>query len=346
MISVLAALVTWAFLAACGQQSSVEDGAHQGPVHGPAVQAPPVQRPPVQRPPYVYGGVDRRYLGPQTVTQRPRVPRGARRDRNTSRRSERGSDLMAHRGDYVVEVSGYTTERFIDAQGTLTMDLINDCNDWTLQEKVDVSLKDQEKQPHRISLLYRVSEKTSSNRFTFAYSRAHLLEREDFIGDAIPIQEGYLASFQEPRTADLVLPGGTIYPITLRRQMIAAAKRGRSGFQTIVFDGAIDIVYLADASIGRPVGDDDNNPRVADTRAMLSRKTSDRLPVGRTWPVTVRFFPYGDEYAPPVLVREFLLHESGIIVGLHFDLGDLQVNASLANLDIFDPDGCSSPTRR
>ena len=247
----------------------------------------------------------------------------------------------------MVQVSGYSTGRFTQASGTLTIDLIESCDDWTLQEKLDVMLQDQAKKTHRSNLLYRATETASSNRFTFAYSRDHLGVREDFIGDAVPIDGGMLATFIEPRTADLVLPTDVVFPITHLRQVLAAGRRGRDGLETIVFDGANDIAYRAVTTIGAPLRANDSNPRVADARRTLDRLNSDQLPRGRTWPVTISFFPLDDAYAPPVLVRELLLHESGIIVGLHFDYGDFQMDAGLRFLDIQEPvDACAAQDRR
>ena len=281
----------------------------------------------------------------EAVTNRLRGERRARRDRG-GRRLGRSADLLPHQADYVVQVSGYRTGRFTEASGTLTIDLIDSCGDWTLQEKLDVVLRDQAKTTYRSNLLYRATETASTNRFTFAYSRDHLNVREDFIGDAIPIDGGVLATFIEPKTADLVLPDDVVFPITHLRQILAAARRGRGRLEMIVFDGANDVAYRAVTTIGAALRANDSNPRVAEARRMLDRLKSDQLPRGRTWPVTMSFFPLDDAYAPPVLVRDLLLHESGVIVGLHFDYGDLQMDAGLRYLDIQEPfDACAAQDR-
>jgi hypothetical protein len=272
-----------------------------------------------------------------------------RRDGGSSR-SRRGGrsrgGLMPHRGDYVIEVSGYSTARFAKAKGTLTIDLIDDCSDWTLQEKLNVTLQDQEKKTYRSNLLYRATEKVSADRFIFAYSRDHLGEREDFIGDARPAEGGFLATFIEPETADLLLPDDVVFPISHFRQIVAQAGRRRGQLETIVFDGGNDIAYQAVAQFGKPLRSNDDNPRVVAAREMLREQTSDRLPEGRTIPVSIAYFPLNDPYAPPIFTRDLLLHESGIIIGLHFDYGDFQMDASLANLDIFEPERCAQDNQR
>lgn len=331
-VSVLAALISWAFPVGYDQQRALGNAALGDTVRGSDDQ----------RADRLDGRRDR-------YSDWRRLSRDERRGRrgSRSRRNRRGGGvLIPHRGDYVIEVSGYSTTSFTDAHGTLTIDLLNDCDDWTLQEKLDVVLEDAGKKNYRSNLLYRATEKASARRFNFAYSRDHLDIREDFIGDAVPVENGFLASFMEPRTSDLILPGETVYPITHRREIIAAARRGRDGFDMVVFDGGNDIAYLAKTQISKEIQADDGNPRVAATRAMLEKRRSHPLPTGRTWPVTTRYYPLGHGHAAPILVREFLLHESGIIVGLHFDYGDFQMDASLAHLDIFDLDTCSSRTRR
>ena len=291
--------------------------------------------------------VDRIKRGVEKVSDRLRSRRGSQREgRNRQRGGRSKGDLWPHRGDYAIEVSGYSNARYQSAKGTLTIDVIDDCNDWTLQEKLDVVLLDQAKKPYRSNLLYRATEKASADRFVFAYSRDHLGERDDYIGDARPISGGFLASFVEPKIADLVLPEDAVFPISHFRQVLANARRSRRKSETVVFDGGSAIAYQAVTEIGRPLRSDDDNPRVVAAREMLQRDTSDRLPSGKTWPVTISYYPLDDPYAPPVFTRDLLLHETGIIIGLHLDYGDIQMDASLANLDIFEPARCAQKKRR
>ena len=299
--------------------------------------------------------VDRLQRGAERISDRlrdrQRDRQRVRRDRRGDRRGERRggrsrSDLLPHRGDYIIEVSGYSSARFENAQGTLTIDVIDDCSDWTLQEKLDVVLYDQAKQAHRSNLLYRATERASNNRFVFAYSRDHLGEREDFIGQARPAPNGNIVSFTEPNTADLVLPDGVVFPISHFRQVLASAKRQRGASETMVFDGGNAFAYQAVTEIGRPLRANDDNPRVVTARTMLERHSSDRLPAGKIWPVKISYYPRDDAHAPPIFTRELLLHETGVIIGLHFDYGDLQMDASLANLDISEPKHCATENRR
>ncbi len=271
---------------------------------------------------------------------------GQRQSRGERRRSRGRSDLLPHRGDYIIEVSNFSSSRFIAAQGTLTIDMVNDCDDWTLQEKLDLELQDQERQSYHSSLLYRGTEKASSNQFVFAYSRDHLGDREDFIGDARPAGDGSTVRFMEPKTVDLVLGRDVTYPISHFREVLASAKRQRNSEEATVFDGGNVVAYRAVTNIGQPLRSVDENPRVVAARSMLEKNSADRMPAGRTWPVTINYFPLDDAYAPAVFTRDFLLHESGVILGLHFDYGDLQMQATLANLDILEPESCTDESWR
>ncbi len=326
-ILLLAALLAPALVAACDDQSSL----------GNIVRSEAGNR------------VDRVKRGAERISDRLRNRRGSSsrregRDRQRGGRSKGG--LWPHRGDYAIEVSGYSSARYQNATGTLTIDVIDDCNDWTLQEKLDIVLLDQDKKPYGSNLLYRATEKASADRFIFAYSRDHLGERDDYIGDARPVPDGFLASFIEPKITDLMLPKDAVFPISHFRQVLANARRSRGKSETVVFDGGNAIAYQAITEIGRPLRSDDDNPRVVAAREMLERDTSDRLPAGKTWPVTISYYPLDDPYAAPVFTRDLLLHETGIIVGLHFDYGDLQMDASLVNLDIFEPARCAQEKRR
>ena len=274
------------------------------------------------------------------LSDRQRERDRARRDRTQRRFLRGGAEILPHFADYTIHETGFATTRFASAHGVLTVELVNDCGDWTLQEKLDLDLKDEAKQAFPSDLLYRASEVRSADRFVFAYSRQHLDERLDFIGDVIPIDGGQIVRFQEPETEDVVLPAEVNFPITHWRQVLAAARRDNAGFEAVVFDGGNNFAYRAVTTVGHSLRDDDPNPRVVTARTELDPRTSDRLPDGRSWPVRIDYFPLDDDFAPPVLVREFLLHESGIVLSFHFDYGDIQMDARLKNLDIREARTC------
>ena len=276
----------------------------------------------------------------QSVSERQRERRRARRDRTRRRFARGGGEILPHFADYTVHETGFATTRFKSAHGMLTVEVINDCGDWTLQEKMNLDLRDQDDQSHRSDLLYRASEKRSANKFVFAYSGEHLNERADFIGNVLEVDGGFMARFQEPPISDTFFPGDLVFPITHLRQILSQARRGRDSFEAIVFDGANSFAYRAQTTISQPLRADDPNPRVVAARTELDQKTSDRLPDGRHWPIRVDYFPLDDAFAAPILTREFLLHENGIVLSFHFDYGDIQMDARLKNLDIREPMPC------
>lgn len=276
----------------------------------------------------------------RTVSDRQRERRRTRRDRTGRRLGRGGGQLLPHFADYTVHETGFATARFKSAHGMMTIELSDDCGDWTLQEKWDLDLRDQADRSHPGNLLYRASEVNSADRFVFAYSREHEGERTDFIGDVLEIDGGHMARFQVPEIADLFLPADLVFPITHLRQILSEARGQRTEFETTVFDGGNPFPYRAVTTISQPLRADDPNPRVAAARTALDPQTSDRLPAGRHWPVRVEYFPMDDAYAPPVLTREFLLHENGIILSFHFDYGDIQMDARLKTLDIREARSC------
>ena len=276
----------------------------------------------------------------QSVSERQRERRRARRDRTRRRFARGGGEILPHFADYAVHEAGFANTRFKNAHGTLMVEMINNCGDWTLQEKWDLDLRDQDDQSFRSDLLYRSSEVRSANKFDFAYSRAHLDERVDFIGDVLEVDGGFMARFREPRIPDTFLPGDLVFPVTHLRQILSEARRGRDGFEAIVFDGANSSPYRAQTTISQPLRADDPNPRVVAARTELDHQSSDRLPDGRHWPIRVDYFPLDDAFAAPILTREFLLHENGIILSFHFDYGDIQMDAHLKLLDIREPIAC------
>lgn len=316
-IVVLTGVITYAVF---GLSSSQAQGAEKGPTVGRDGSSAIEIRPASQ------GVSDRQ--------------RDRRRDRSRRRFIRGSGDLLPHFGDYTMHETGFTTARFERAHGMLTIELIDDCGDWTLQEKWNLDFRDHDDRSYRSDVLYRASEVRSADKFVFAYSRQHLGERSDFIGDVLEIEGGYVARFQTPEIQDLYLPADTVFPIIHLRQILSEARRQRTGFESLVFDGGNAIPYRAVTTITQPLRSDDANPRVVAARTELDQKTSDRLPEGRQWPVLVEYFPVDDAYAPPVFTREFLLHENGIVLSFHIDYGDLQMDARLKHLDILEPKPC------
>jgi hypothetical protein len=278
----------------------------------------------------------------QSVRDRQRERRRAGRDRTRRRFIRGGAELLPHFGDYAVHEKGFATARFKRAHGLFTVELIDDCGDWTLQEKWDLKLEDNAKVLYHSNLLYRASESRSGERFVFAYSNDHIGERTDFIGDVVAVDRGYLARFREPPRSDVFLPADLVFPIDHLRQILSQARRQRGGFEAVTFDGGNDFAYRAVTTISQPLLDDDQGASVIAARTDLDPRTSDRLPNGRYWPVRVEYFPLDDAYAPPVFTREFLLHENGIILSYQFDYGDFQVEARLKTLDIREATTCTN----
>ena len=103
----------------------------------------------------------------QTVSDRQRERRRARRDRTSGRLGRGGGRLLPHFADYAVHETGFSTTRFKRAHGSLTVELVDDCGDWTLQEKLDLNLRDQANKLHPSNLPYRASEVPSASLFLY-----------------------------------------------------------------------------------------------------------------------------------------------------------------------------------
>jgi hypothetical protein len=251
----------------------------------------------------------------------------------------RGGGLLAHRASYVVEPSGYRTPIYDFAEGTLQIDLIEDCDGWTLQERLTVDLAKPEGGVPQSSILYRATEQ-AEQRLTFSYSRRQPGDEADVIGEVYPEGRLLFANFTAPQRGEIDLPQGTIFPISHLRQVVAAARRGRPELDEIVFDGANLEPYRAHTVIRAPVRPSDDDPRLPDIERLLDRTGSDVLPRGRIFPVHIAYYSILEPFAPPVLEREMLLHESGVIVGMHIDFGDLRMDAKLAHLERQGPVDC------
>jgi hypothetical protein len=118
------------------------------------------------------------------------------------------------------------------------------------------------------------------------------------------------------------------------KDLIAAARAGRTTLSLKVFDGSDDgrKVYDTLAVIGRV------EEGGADALEPAARQ--DALKGMRRWPVTLSYFNQGKGEQTPAYILSFELYENGISRALKLDYGDFALKGEMTRLDLLPDKGC------
>ena len=166
------------------------------------------------------------------------------------------------------------------------------------------------------------------------YMNRQLLETID--GRAERKDEVVSVSLDKParKTVDI---GRVLFPTEHMREIIVAARAGKSLLETAVFDGSEngEKVYHSLTVIGPPIAPETRKP----TDAAAGLTSLEGL---ARWPVTISYFDKAKEGGEqtPVYALTFELYENGVSRALKLDYGDFVVDGVMTTLEIRDPKPC------
>mgnify|MGYP001195773646 CR=1 FL=1 len=156
---------------------------------------------------------------------------------------------------------------------------------------------------------------------------------KDVSGHASDLKEGVKIELTEParRTVELA---SSQFPTEHMLDIIERARKGRTIFETRIFDGSEDgdRSYLTTIVVGNsqpPVTGDPEAQAVGD------------LAKSAYWPVSIAYFEEkgsGDQL--PIYTQSFKLYENGITRDLTLDYGDFVLSGKLAKLEILGDGTC------
>ncbi len=137
------------------------------------------------------------------------------------------------------------------------------------------------------------------------------------------------AAWQLPKTRELALPKGTIFPISHNRIVLEHALRGSHGFEVALFDGSYDAgYYLASAVIGN------RTDRTQDEgKNLLTKDLS-------SWPVRLAYYHYDSHLGVPEFEVGFTLYSDGVVDDLVLDYPEFGLTGRLVQLQYFDRPAC------
>lgn len=141
---------------------------------------------------------------------------------------------------------------------------------------------------------------------------------------------------KSPKRESAALDGDAVFPNVQMRDLIAAAREGRTTLQVKVFDGSDDgkTVYDTLSVIGKRI-------EPGQVAGLEDAARQDGLAALARWPVTMSYFKGGRADGTPVYVLSFDVYENGISRNLRLDYGDFALRGVMSRLELLPDKGCS-----
>jgi hypothetical protein len=154
-------------------------------------------------------------------------------------------------------------------------------------------------------------------------------------GNAERKANGLAVRLKSPKRENVSLDGEAVFPNTQMRDLIVAAKAGKSTVSMRMFDGSDDgrTVYETLSVIGKRIApgvvEGLEEPAKQEGLAKLAR-----------WPVTMSYFKPGKSDQTPVYVLGFDLYENGVSRALRLDYGDFALKGEMTRLELLPEKPC------
>jgi len=246
--------------------------------------------------------------------------------------------LAPHRAVYDLKLSKSHGTRGIEAvRGRILYDFSgNACEGYELKFRQVSELDSGEGKPALSDMRSTTWEDGNAKKFRFNSENLFNEERTDVVdGQAERNTKSIAVSLSKPKTKELAMPVGAVFPTEHMRRIIAAAREGKSVLEFPVYDGAEtgEKLYNTLTVIGRPIPPGEKKPDDASSKipelASLSR-----------WPVTISYFDKEDSKSEqggeqtPIYSIGFELYENGISRALVLDYPDFTISGEMTSLEL------------
>jgi len=251
--------------------------------------------------------------------------------------------LAPHRAIYDLKLSKSRGTRGIETvRGRILYDFSgNACEGYELKFRQVSELDSGEGRPALSDMRSTTWEDGEAMNFRFNSENLFNEERTDVVdGHAERNAKTIAVSLSKPKSKELTMPVGAVFPTEHMRRIIVAAQEGKSVLEFPVYDGAEtgEKLYNTLTVIGQPIPPGEKKPNDAASKipelASLMR-----------WPVTISYFDKGDRSEQsgeqtPVYSIGFELYENGISRALILDYPDFTISGEMTSLELKKPKPC------
>lgn len=246
--------------------------------------------------------------------------------------------LVPHRAVYDLTLMSSRGARGIEsARGRIAFDFTgNACEGYALKFRQVTVLTSSESGSKTSDLRTAHHESGDGRSFRFRHDTKAEGQNRSVDGEAERRASGPLGiRLKVPKRERFDLDGEAVFPNAQMRDLIVAAREGRTTVPMKVFDGSEDgrNVYETLAVIGGPV-----KPKPGETLEEPARQ--DKLTALVRWPVTLSYFKPGRGEQIPVYVLSFEMYENGVSRALKLDYGDFMLRGDMTRLELLPDTAC------
>lgn len=238
-------------------------------------------------------------------------------------------ELSSHRAGYRLSLERSGQSRDVSsASGAMVFELIDQCDGWTVQQRLSLSVTDREGRTVETVTDYVTWETRDgkSMRFRLRQSSAEAVS-QNIQGEASINDDGQggTVRYRSPTEDTVPLPAGTLFPTTHTVRLIEKALAGERILAAPLFDGTSDD------------GAQDSNSIVLSRSEPVAHPKFPALSSLPSFRTRIAFFEPGEtQPAYEVTMRYF---ENGIADELRMDFGSFAVAGGIESLEIL-PSAC------
>lgn len=233
--------------------------------------------------------------------------------------------LAAHRALYHLTLESARNGTVTAATGTMSYEVIDACDGWAVQQRLEISLTNRDGQDIQMVSDYTTWEAKNGTKLRFRMRQStDTATTQATAGEAVldhPGGDGEV-HYDKPSDKTIALPPGTFFPMWHTARIIASAEAGKKFLALPLFDGTTD----DGAQDSFVIIVNWNKPEAFRLAASLAR-----LPSGR---VHVAFFDHAARNALPDYEVGMRYWENGVADDLRMDFGDFVMDGKLTQLKL------------
>ncbi len=239
--------------------------------------------------------------------------------------------LAAHRALYHLSLESARNGSVTAATGTMTYEVIDACEGWAVQQRLEISLTNRDGQDIQMVSDYATWEAKNGTKLRFRMRQSTDTATTQITeGEAVLDHAGGRGEvrYNKPAVATKPLPPGTLFPMWHTATIIAAAEQGKKFLALPLFDGTTD----DGAQDTFVIVVNWHKPEAFRLAASLAK-----LPSGR---VHVAFYDHAARKALPDYEVGMRYWENGVADDLRMDFGDFVMDGKLTQLKLTPPRHC------
>ncbi|MDA1097870.1 MAG: DUF1849 family protein [Proteobacteria bacterium] len=240
--------------------------------------------------------------------------------------------LRPARGVYDLKLDQNRKSPGIDAaKGRMLVELLEDCGGFIFNQGFITNITSSEGNDIVGDMQASVWESRDGRAIRFNLLNrinGKIVEQEQGRADLDSEGAGH-AVWRLPKTRELALPTGTLFPIGHNRIVLEHALRDSRGFEIALFDGSYDAgYYLAAVFIGNKT-----NRKEGEGTKLLARDLI-------SWPVRLAYYHHDSPLGVPMFEVGYTLYSDGVVDDLILDYPEFGLTGRLVELEYFDRPEC------